>query len=225
MEHGRPDVAIGKVLSATWAAICRHPLPFSVATIGLAALDAMYSAIFPGINTIPLSFIADAGVFYIVVRYLLNENGLYDRRANFGSYLIVSLLMWTGFLLGLVLFVIPGLYLLGRWSLSPALVLARGMTARKALEESWHVTSSCVGKLLLLYAVCLTCWMVVVVGSVMIALVAENYGIAQSIESEPIFIVSLGVLVDSGVAASAYLCATVYERLIGNDRKTNAVFA
>jgi hypothetical protein len=126
---------------------------------------------------------------------------------------------------GLVLFIIPGLYLLSRWSLSPVLVLTSCSSAREALARSWRATRRCAWKLLFLFAGYLTIWTLVIITIVSIGEMAENHGIISSAESSPIWIVSLATTVAFGVAASAYVKVAVYEWLVGRRRQLQAVFA
>jgi len=219
------SIAIGNVLGSTCTSMKQCPLPIILGTIGLATMHCAFAALVDETDMTLPSLVAYSSVVYLTICCLLQRRGLNDRKGGIVAYVIVSLLLWLGVCCGLLLFIVPALYLLSRWSLAPVLVLARGSSATKALSESWRATQRCAWKLLFLYVGCVTIWMLVVFANASIALLTETYGIIRSAESSPAFIISLATAVAFGVAASAYLKVAVYEWLIERSRQLEAVFA
>lgn len=74
---------------------------------------------------------------------LLKREGFFRQDArvgNFGSYLGASILAAIGMAFGLVLFILPGLILLARWWLAPAIAIAENCGFNGALSRSWEAT-------------------------------------------------------------------------------------
>ncbi|MBL0767667.1 hypothetical protein JI743_02485 [Sphingopyxis sp. DHUNG17] len=59
--------------------------------------------------------------------------------ANSLSVYLQSLLIGLGVLLGLILLVLPGLYVFARWYLAPVLLVRDGGGRRAAMERSWDM--------------------------------------------------------------------------------------
>lgn len=89
-------------------------------------------------------------VIGVVLGYEANARALADwqtgatRRRRYGTYFVVSLLTVVGALAGFLILVLPGLYLMARWSVASALVVAEDMSVSEALGASWRITQGSV---------------------------------------------------------------------------------
>lgn len=88
---------------------------------------------------IVFSFVALAFQWWLT-SYLLEQFGIGDPGRGSGSIIGVSYLSGIAIVLGLLLFVIPGLILLVRWSIAVPIVLSERQGVIGALQESWHRT-------------------------------------------------------------------------------------
>lgn len=79
---------------------------------------------------------------YLVLSAMVRKTGLYSGEGGetFSPYVALSLLSTLGILAGFVLFVIPGLLILARWSIAQPMLVARGGGVMNALGESWGRT-------------------------------------------------------------------------------------
>jgi hypothetical protein len=143
------ELRIGTIIDKSLAVLERAAIP---ALIFVAALTLINSTIgYFTANAAPLSKLAVTpltiviGVFfsYQLLSVIVRRTGLRSRRDGevFLTYFGLAILYGLGVALGLVLLVIPALFLIARWSLAQTLVVARGDGIKQAFGESWERTS------------------------------------------------------------------------------------
>lgn len=87
-------------------------------------------------------FAAIAGLFAgLEVSYRILRQDHPEARRNIGSYFGASILTGLGIFLGLLLLVIPGVYLAARWSIAQVLTVADDYPAGQAMSVSWSMTA------------------------------------------------------------------------------------
>jgi uncharacterized membrane protein len=70
----------------------------------------------------------------------LSVGELYERtRARLGALVVGGVLAGLGILLGLILLIIPGLYLLTRWSMIVPVIVLENRSASEAFGRSWEL--------------------------------------------------------------------------------------
>jgi len=70
----------------------------------------------------------------------LEVSEIYDRvRGRLPALIVAGLLAGLGIFFGLILFVIPGLYLLARWSMIVPVVVLEGRSAGESFGRSWEI--------------------------------------------------------------------------------------
>ena len=82
-------------------------------------------------------------VQYYLIRHLVDRHGLRsaDRLGGFGSFFVVGLITGLAVLLGFVLLIVPGIYLIARWSMVDAAVVAENRGFSDAMRRSWDATA------------------------------------------------------------------------------------
>jgi hypothetical protein len=143
------NLRIGRVIDRTFGVAEQCLVP---ALIYIAAFTAAYSVagyFMIGVTGISLQasvgllkFVAQVIGGYLLLKTMLRKTGLYVETGKelflpFCGLLILSTL---GVLAGFILIVLPGIYIMGRWSISQALLVGRGAGVRQALGESWERT-------------------------------------------------------------------------------------
>lgn len=110
---------------------------YAVATgIGATVLEKGLSS-----DGILIEMVANVAATYFLTLYLLRAERLAGPRSgNFGGYFGASLLSGLGMLFGFLLFVIPGLILLSRWSIASAIAITENVGATEAMRQSWEAT-------------------------------------------------------------------------------------
>jgi hypothetical protein len=143
------DLKIGVIIDKTLGVLERTAVP---ALIYFAALTLVNGAItyFTGAMIAPLQVLAIqllkmvVGIVagYLLLDVMVRKTGLLSRKGDdaFMTFFGLSLLSGLAVFVGFILLVIPGLFLIARWSIAQPLVVARGDGVRQALGESWERT-------------------------------------------------------------------------------------
>ena len=89
-----------------------------------------------------LKFVAQVIGGYLLVKAMLKKTGLYvdTGKDMFLPYCALVILSTLGVIAGFILIVLPGIYIMARWSISQALLIGRGAGVKEALGESWERT-------------------------------------------------------------------------------------
>lgn len=143
------ELKIGTIIDKSLAVLERATTP---ALVFVVALTVINSAIgYFTVNAAPMSKLAVTpltiviGVFfsYQLLNAIVQRTGLRSRGDQdvFLTYFGLAVLYGLGVALGLILLVIPALFLIARWSLAQTLVVARGDGIKQAFGESWERTS------------------------------------------------------------------------------------
>jgi hypothetical protein len=146
-------ITFDAVFREAFAVGARNIILFGLGALGLAVFYTIVDTWGHG-QSIRFQNIVNIAVGYFVLRSVLSKEHLIETEGKGGTYWIVSLLIGLGVLLGFVLLVVPGLYLLARWSLAPALTVSRDRRAIQAMRESWTITAGSAWPLVLAYLAC-----------------------------------------------------------------------
>jgi len=135
-------LTVGEIIAGTFATIAARPAPYLVYIGGMTALATAFEQMAGDAVTLPINM---AGVVagFALLHHLFAAEGRPSRRtfgAGFLSYFGVSFLSGIGMVLGFILLVAPGIYLMGRWSVATGLVIAEDESATRALSRSWDLT-------------------------------------------------------------------------------------
>jgi len=140
MEEVRLNV--GEILSGTVATIAARPAPYLVYIAGMTALATGFDQMAGDSVVLPVNL---AGIVagFALLHHLFAAEGRPSGRsfgAGFASYFGASFLSGLGMVLGFVLLIAPGIYLMGRWSIATGLVIAEDEGAARSLRRSWDLT-------------------------------------------------------------------------------------
>lgn len=111
---------------------------------------------------------------YAVLQRLL---GHWGERWRLGSLFVAQLLSGLGIMFGFLLLVLPGLFLMARWSLVPAFIIVEDNRSQESLSSSWSATAQCWLPIAVAYAI-----NAAILGS---ALVALEFGQEQFAQLPP----------------------------------------
>jgi hypothetical protein len=133
-------------------------------TLGVLELNAAPAAIYVAVLTVlcvPVTYFAvgtlsplrmlggqllnaAAGIVcaYFLLVVMLRRTGLYSRtgRDAFLPYIALSVLYTLGVILGFIVIIIPGLFIMARWSIAQPLLIGGGQGVTASLGESWERT-------------------------------------------------------------------------------------
>jgi hypothetical protein len=153
---GRFDA--GKILSDTAALLGAHPRPALIALLLLvvpsAAIDTQASADAAGFNVL-VSIMNIVAQYQVTQAVLRGENLLAaDRPAGrAGSFFGVALLSGLAIGFGMLLLILPGLYLYARWAIAVPAVIGEGQMTTEALATSMERTRGHVVPIMIAFAV------------------------------------------------------------------------
>jgi hypothetical protein len=138
---------IGTIIETTLGVLERNALPILAYLVAVTALNGAvtwYSLRLPTLGAqLTFTLVSSlAGIIaaYFLLQALMRRSGLGGRRGAFYPFLGLSVVHTLGFLLGLLLLVLPGLLILARWSIAQPLILARPGPVLKTLGQSWEET-------------------------------------------------------------------------------------
>ena len=143
------DLKIGKIIDKTLGVVERTALPALIFVIVVTALCAPISWFTVG--SLSASRLAGGellkAVIGIVAAYflivpMLRRAGLHTRSDAdaFLPFIGLSVLSALGVLLGFIAFIIPGLFVMARWSIAQPLLVGQGTGVMESLGESWERT-------------------------------------------------------------------------------------
>ena len=121
-----------------------------------------------------LKFVVGVVGGYLLIETMVRKTGLRTRTDNeaFLPYLLMLVPYTLGVMLGLIVFILPGLIIMARWSIAQPLLVARGDRPMQALGESWKLTKGNSVRLFLFYLLLIIVYIVaaMVLGAVLGAL-------------------------------------------------------
>jgi hypothetical protein len=203
----------------------RHWLLILLVALALTALDTVFEAAkihqFTAAGNIG-TLIAS----YLVILTVLRRESLIEDEGSFGSYFGASFLSGIGMLLGLILLIVPGLFLLARWSIASTLTITRHLGARDALKESWDMTQDSTWILIGVYLAGFTAFMLAVFGTGFLGgFVGLLVGMGDRSASSLTLSAVINLAVELGVVAGSCLNVAIYKQIVGIRPELAEVFA
>ncbi len=148
------DMTLKDLTLASWSllkgnliGLLAATLPWIFANTALVILDSFISSdsIFIELAVQALSFIIAAGTSFAGFRYLLNQRGTYVQitQKKIINYCFATTYVGVAILLGMMLFVIPGLIIIALVSLFPLLILNENLGPIEAVSASVTLIRDC----------------------------------------------------------------------------------
>ena len=136
----RPTAA--RILSRTSDLLRANWLPALAAMILLTALGLAADLEWTGAGGQFLLSVGTMVMQFWLTSSALDSLGLRTVTATrFPAFFLVSIVTSLGVLIGVVLLVLPGIFLLGRWSIAAPAVIAADRRFAEAIDYSWRETS------------------------------------------------------------------------------------
>jgi len=139
----------GKIIDKTLGVLELNAVPAALFVVALTALSVPVT--WWGVGSLqPMRIlggqllVAAAGVVcaYFLLVAALRRTGLYARTGGdaFLPYIGLSLLYTLGVMAGFIVIILPGLFIMARWSIAQPLLVGGGRGVMAALGESWERT-------------------------------------------------------------------------------------
>lgn len=144
-------IYITEAIAAGWYSFTCRPWFLLSLTLGLAVLFFLTSS--HGAIVTALGCIVYAGFLSILIRHFNGEHVGYDDIFMYDgrwiSFAFVSLIKWFCIFIGLLFFIVPGVYLMVHWMFAEVLVIDQNMRPLQALRASGEMTKGLMWQLLL----------------------------------------------------------------------------
>ncbi|VWX52028.1 conserved membrane hypothetical protein [Novosphingobium sp. 9U] len=215
------------MLAATWELLLRHPLGMVLGAVGMSALDSAVELLAGEDSISSLTSFVSIGVVYAIFRMLLKKKGFIDREGSFRSYFGVGLLSGIAIIVGFLFLVVPGLFLMARWSVASAFVITQGSKSIEALRASWQATRDCAWTIVLILVVTFGAYVAIFATFTIVAALAPVLlgGSVDAIDKSPPFVIMLNLLANIGTVGTAYLSVAIFEKVIGEGESLQGIFA
>jgi len=143
------DLKIGMIIDKSFAVIDRAMAPSLIFLVSLTLVDGVIAYLTATISPLaqlavtPLRVVIGVFFSYQLLKAMIERTGLRSRGEGdvFLTYFGLAVLYGLAVALGLILLVLPALFLISRWCLAQPLVVARGDGVMRAFGESWQRTS------------------------------------------------------------------------------------
>jgi hypothetical protein len=143
------ELKIGAIIDKTLAVLERVAVPALIFVVALTAVNGTVdyftwdAAPLSQLAATPLRIVIGVFFAYQLLKAMVDRTGLNSRGDAdvFLPYFGLAILFGLSVAVGLVLLVLPAIFLIARWSLAQPLVVARGERVMKAFGESWERTS------------------------------------------------------------------------------------
>jgi hypothetical protein len=145
------------------------------------------------------------------------------RRNYFGALFGLGIVTGLAVLLGFLFFVVPGIYLLVRWSISVPALFAKPLTIIEAMRESWDLTKGHFWPIFLSTLIVFVPFALGLMALVLPALTSPGVGLDVT-QSTAASIFSNGCFALATVA-NWYLALTIYEGLSGKKHGLAEIFS
>jgi hypothetical protein len=142
-------LTVGKIIDKTLGVLELNAVPAALYVVALTALSVPVT--WYGLGSLdPMRIlggqllIVAAGVVcaYFLLVAMLRRTGLYTRTEGdtFLPYIGLSLLYTLGVMAGFIVIILPGLFIMARWSIAQPLMIGGGRGVMASLGESWERT-------------------------------------------------------------------------------------
>lgn len=137
------EFGVGDIFVETFATFGRNWLAVIVYTVvatGLGVVSELAGG--EGFGIVADGIVSMALGYFLLWQIMAGEGLAPQERSGIGllAYFGASILAGLFWIVGFVLLIVPGLILMARWSLVPALVVGRGNSISEAFSESWDLT-------------------------------------------------------------------------------------
>ena len=143
------ELKTGVIIDETLGVLERCAVPFLLFIVALAVLNGaigyygleyttVTQQVLKGVVALTISIAAS----FFLYEAVLTRTGLRSRQTDDAFFPFVGMAIITALavMVGLVALVIPGLYLITRWSIAQPLLVGRGTGVMESLGESWERT-------------------------------------------------------------------------------------
>ena len=156
------NLTAGSILERTWMLVRNSPLRIVSATLLMTVPAILYDLGEGGSGLLWLANTMTLVMQYWMTAALLHDLGLRTaKRPRVIAFIMLGLVTGVAILVGLALLILPGLFLLARWSIAIPAIIAADARVFEAIDYSWRQTERDFWQIL---AAFLTIWGFTIIG-------------------------------------------------------------
>jgi hypothetical protein len=143
------ELKAGTIIDATLGVLERCAVPFLLFIGALTALNGAvgyygleYTSVMQQVLKGVVGFTVGVAAAYFLYEAVLARTGLRSRQSDdaFLPFIGLAVITTLAIMVGLIALVIPGLYLIARWSIAAPVLMIDGKGPIKAMQDSWERT-------------------------------------------------------------------------------------
>lgn len=143
------ELKAGTIIDDTLGVLERCAVPFLLFIVGLTLLNGAvgyygleYTSVMQQVLKGVVGFTIGVAAAYFLYEAVLGRTGLRSRQSDdaFLPFIGLAVITTLAIMVGLVALVIPGLYLIARWSIAAPVLMIDGKGPIKAMQDSWERT-------------------------------------------------------------------------------------
>lgn len=143
------ELKAGTIIDETLGVLERCAVPFLLFIVTLTALNGAvgyygleYTSVMQQVLKGVVGFTVGVAAAYFLYEAVLARTGLRSRQSDdaFLPFIGLAVITTLAIMVGLIALVIPGLYLIARWSIAAPVLMIDGKGPIKAMQDSWERT-------------------------------------------------------------------------------------
>lgn len=143
------ELKAGTIIDETLGVLERCAVPFLLFVVALTALNGAvgyygleYTSVMQQVLKGVVGFTVGVAAAYFLYEAVLARTGLRSRQSDdaFLPFIGLAVITTLAIMVGLIALVIPGLYLIARWSIAAPVLMIDGKGPIKAMQDSWERT-------------------------------------------------------------------------------------
>jgi len=220
MEQHAERLEIGQTIGFAFQTVGAKAAPFALLVLAIGGVNGLLDLSGSSAATRLSSFtslILDVLATYFALKVRCGDDLVI--KMAFGRALGVNILSGLGILLGLILLIVPGLYLWAIWALAVPALMAEDLSVSQALSRSKSLSQ---GQWVRLLALGLLTWVPITLFAVGSYTLADSF-FGKDVQTSLPFNLLVDIVIACGSAVSSVLMAEAYITLSGQRSRLTAL--
>lgn len=208
------ELKVGRILEVTFDVVERNAVAAVVFIVALVIVNgaityfgADYSSFVQEMGKQFITALIGIVAAFLLVTSMLRTAGFLRGAPDdlFLPYVGLSILAGIGVIIGLILIIFPGLYLMARWSIAPAVLLSQRKGVIDSMKESWERTGGSEFAIILVVVI------------LVVLQVGVGFAVTSSFDPASIVGIAIAQVVGNGLSVvSAAMGVGLYKLLVAD---------
>lgn len=206
------ELQVGRILEVTFDVVERNAVAAVIFVVALVAVNgaivyfgADYTSFVQEMGKQFITALIGIVAAFLLIVSMLRSSGFLSGAPDdkFLPYVGLSILTGLGVIVGLLLIIFPGLYLMARWSVAPAVLLSQGKGVIDSMKESWERTGGNEFSIILVVVI------------LIVLQVGVGFAVTSSFDPTSILGIAIAQVVGTGLSVvSAAMGVALYKLLV-----------